>query len=90
MGSSAQVPCPLGQYCDMDNLATPTGNCSAGFFCNGSESTPNPVPCGLGHYCPSGTTSELACPPGTYLSKLPSCLLVAHTYFNLLQHNPDF
>jgi len=51
-------------------LATPTGLCTAGFFCNGSASVPNPQACDMGYYCPEGTTAQEACPPGTYSGML--------------------
>ena len=84
-GSNAPIPCPLGQYCDADNLANPTDNCTAGFFCNGSEIVPNPQPCSLGHYCPSGTTYEVPCSPGTFNSMYSYlCIIRGLNYIHLL------
>ena len=65
-GSSQPLACSLGQYCEIQGLAAPTGDCSEGYFCNGSASIPNPVLCSKGYYCSQGTTSEIACAPGTF------------------------
>ena len=67
-GSAAPLPCPLGQYCDGYSLSAPTGNCSAGFFCNRSAEVPDPVPCAAGYYCLEGTAAQEPCPPGTFAS----------------------
>lgn len=67
-GSAAPQPCPLGQYCASYSLAAPTGDCSAGFFCNGRADVPDPTPCAEGYYCISGTPAQEPCPPGTFAS----------------------
>lgn len=68
-GTDRPLACTLGQYCETSELDTPTGLCTAGFFCNGSASVPNPQACDMGYYCPEGTTAQEACPPGTYSGK---------------------
>ena len=41
---SACLSCPPGQYCSSPGLSTPSGNCSAGFFCTGGSDTATPLP----------------------------------------------
>eukprot|EP00070_Physeter_catodon_P037017 XP_028343911.1 sushi, von Willebrand factor type A, EGF and pentraxin domain-containing protein 1-like [Physeter catodon] len=36
-------PCPAGKYCASRGAATPTGDCSAGFFCSGGSWLPAPL-----------------------------------------------
>ena len=66
LGSVAPVPCPRGQYCATSGLALPTGDCTAGSYCHGSASVPDPAPCSKGHHRPQGTSVEVACSPGTF------------------------
>ena len=70
-GSPQPIPCSLGMYCTDDGLSEPTGNCSAGYFCNGSATSPSPSSslCPAGFYCASGTTSPVGCPPGYFSSE---------------------
>ena len=42
-GSSVESDCTPGYYCDVDELAEPTGECWAGHFCNSGSSEPNPT-----------------------------------------------
>jgi len=65
-GSEQPLACPLGKYCETYGLSVATGDCTEGYFCNGSAKIPNPAPCEKGHYCPTGTTVQIACAPGTY------------------------
>ncbi|OEH77833.1 hypothetical protein cyc_01966 [Cyclospora cayetanensis] len=60
--------CPLGQYCAFPGLASPSGYCSAGFFCEeGSAAPVDPTKlCAEGHYCPEGTHTAIPCESGTY------------------------
>ncbi|CAM9131044.1 unnamed protein product, partial [Ectocarpus fasciculatus] len=78
--------CPAGMYCADAALKSPTGQCSAGFFCppgsmnswgltvyTGNNSCPT------GSYCPAGAQVPLGCPPGTYnphrgISDISDCI----------------
>ena len=42
-GSSVESDCTPGYYCDVDELAEPTGECWAGHFCSGGSTVPNPT-----------------------------------------------
>jgi len=42
------------------------GNCTAGWYCNGTSSTSIQLICPTGHYCPEGTTIPVPCPAGTF------------------------
>ncbi len=72
VGSSDPVPCPGGQFCQFDGLATPTDNCSAGYYCAARASTPTPTDgttgnvCPAGYYCVAGASYPEPCSPGTY------------------------
>eukprot|EP00704_Kipferlia_bialata_P000894 g894.t1 len=78
--------CTAGKACVETGLTSPSGPCSAGWYCSrgASEYTPDDVsnqnlPCTVGHYCPSGSSEPLPCPSGTinadlYGSSLDSCL----------------
>ncbi|RUS80256.1 hypothetical protein EGW08_011985, partial [Elysia chlorotica] len=71
-GSSDPIPCPGGQYCLTTELAAPTGNCSAGYYCSLRAVTQTPTDgatgdrCPAGHYCEEGVASPVPCSPGTY------------------------
>eukprot|EP01135_Chromosphaera_perkinsii_P006890 Nk52_evm45s621 gene=Nk52_evmTU45s621 len=65
--------CLPGKYCETSGLASPTGDCSAGFYCASGSATKNPAsvtanggPCPTGNYCPVGTSSPLPCPAGQH------------------------
>ena len=65
--------CPPGNYCSGTALTSPTGNCSAGYYCpQGSENQFGKViyaqnnTCPAGFYCPVGSASPEPCVPGTY------------------------
>ena len=49
--------------------ATFLGNCSRGYYCNGTSSTPTQYTCPQGHYCQEGSPVPTPCPPGTYANK---------------------
>ena len=74
-GAFEPVPCDPGKYCQLDELGAVTGDCQAGYFCNGSTILPNPVDlpngdiCPKGHYCPTGSTSAIPCDPGKYTDR---------------------
>ncbi|CAB1347527.1 unnamed protein product, partial [Coregonus sp. 'balchen'] len=61
-------PCPPGHYCNQTGLAEPSGQCAAGYYCPGGQSTDRPSQhvCGVGHFCEEGSVRERACVPGSY------------------------
>ena len=71
MTSTECDKCLPGKMCTTTGLAAATMNCTAGYYCKGgAKGTPDPAdstgePCPVGHYCPSGSTYEVPCPPGT-------------------------
>lgn len=80
--SAECTPCDSGKYCSTEGLNTPSGFCSAGFFCsrNAIEEAPQIAgpgsnnyygPCPKGSYCPSGAmgSQQIRCPLGTFSSK---------------------
>ena len=42
-GSSMPLGCDPGQYCDIDAMFTPAGNCSAGYYCSANSTTSTPM-----------------------------------------------
>ncbi|XP_063291751.1 zonadhesin-like [Pelobates fuscus] len=66
--------CPAGQYCAHPGLSDLSQilPCSSGYVCKEGSSVPCPTDevhgyqCPIGFYCPSGTTIELPCAPGTF------------------------
>ena len=57
-------------------LTAPSGQCSGGFYCTGSSSSPTPTPtsdvggiCPKGSYCESASATPKACAPGTYANE---------------------
>ncbi|XP_014845642.1 PREDICTED: uncharacterized protein LOC106919650 isoform X3 [Poecilia mexicana] len=60
--------CPAGHYCSSEGLASPSGPCSAGFYCpfDFSSTTPYAFLCPKGHFCPEGSALALPCPTGEY------------------------
>ena len=60
--------CTAGQYCAQPNVTTPTGPCSAGYFCVAGSIVPTPAAglCPAGKYCPPASPSPLICDPGQY------------------------
>lgn len=65
-GSDQPILCDLGTYCGEDELEYPSGNCTAGYFCDYNATTPTSMECPVGHYCPQGTPIMIECPPGTF------------------------
>ena len=64
--------CDPGQYQDQTHQSA-CKSCPAGFFCDGTGLETFDVPgreCSAGSFCVEGTTSEEACPEGTYRSKV--------------------
>ena len=73
LGSSRQLPCPAGKYCDQTKMSSLTGKeCSPGFWCKGLATQPNPDDgntgeiCPAGSYCPAGCIQPILCSLGTY------------------------
>lgn len=66
-GTAYPVPCTGGYYCMQYGLASPEGLCNAGYFCNGSDTQPDPSDqvCPVGHYCEQGSATPTPCPSGT-------------------------
>ncbi|XP_051895659.1 neurogenic locus notch homolog protein 4-like [Pristis pectinata] len=64
-------PCPSGHYCSGYGLSTPSGLCSAGYYCPGGQSVQRPLEymCTPGHFCPEGSANQTSCSPGHYQSK---------------------
>ncbi|KAJ8368244.1 hypothetical protein SKAU_G00082720 [Synaphobranchus kaupii] len=62
------LPCPSGQYCASEGQESPSGLCSAGFYCppNFSSTSPLAFLCPKGHYCTEGSGHPLPCPTGEY------------------------
>ena len=63
----APVPCPGGEYCQFSGLDTPTGLCSAGYFCVSNSQTGTPDG--------SDATGEILC-------WRKSAALIVHVVFN--------
>ena len=71
-GSGAPIPCPGGEYCQIEGLALPTNPCSAGYYCTLGATIGTPTDgnegdiCPAGYYCEEGSPWPTSCPPGTY------------------------
>ena len=52
------IACPAGEYCESQGLASPTGNCSEGWYCSGGSDNATTMTyggeCQPGYYCPEG------------------------------------
>ena len=91
-----------GYYCASDGLSAETGVCSAGYYCTGNATQPNPTDgvtgdiCPAGYYCTAGSQSPAPCPDGTYsnstgnqaMSDCNNC--TAGWFFDSLPHNATF
>ncbi|EDV25654.1 uncharacterized protein TRIADDRAFT_55968 [Trichoplax adhaerens] len=53
--------CPPGKYCEQDGLSQPTGNCSAGYYCNGWSYQSTPI-----QYSNATDISQCSCPTTNY------------------------
>ncbi|XP_072557730.1 uncharacterized protein [Paramormyrops kingsleyae] len=86
-GSSLEscMPCPPGYYCASEGQHSPSGPCSAGFYCpmGYSSVSPEALPCPQGHYCPEGIAFALPCPAGTYQPNptSDSCSTCPHRFY---------
>lgn len=75
-GQSICLSCPAGKYCDklaITSAEIAVRDCAAGHYCPGSTKVEKPIKtsqngklCSSQFYCPTGTVSELSCPPGYY------------------------
>ena len=78
------VPCPASSYCLGVGLSTPTGSCSAGFYCSGNATTPAPIDgvtgnvCPIAAYCPAGASVATPCAQGSFqnVSGQSACISV--------------
>ena len=43
VGSSEPLGCDLGQYCDVDAMSVPQGDCMAGYYCDSNSTTDRPT-----------------------------------------------
>ena len=77
--------CDPGKYCDDYNLTSPSGNCSAGYFCPEGSDTARPSQhvCPIGHFCVSGSFQPQRCASGFYQDKesRSSCEVCAAGYY---------
>ena len=57
-----------GKYCEEEGLASPTGDCSPGYYCPAGQTTSTPAnyTCPEGYYCDGGLSAPVACPDGEY------------------------
>ena len=53
-------------YCDKYGLDEPTGNCTAGYYCNGGSSVPDQHQCAMARFCLQGTGVPVVGPNGTF------------------------
>ena len=62
------ITCPPGKYCITSELTEPSGDCSAGWYCEPGniESKPFNGKCPEGMYCPTGSAQPTPCPAGYY------------------------
>ena len=67
--------CPKGYYCSSTGASSKTGQCTAGYLCEGAAiaatgvtaSSSSTNPCPSGGYCPAGTPRVIPCAPGKYM-----------------------
>lgn len=75
--ASECIDCPAGYYCSSVGLDAPSGQCTAGFFCDGGKTTPTPATaiCAIGYYCPTGSVQQILCAEADYqsLTRQASC-----------------
>ena len=66
------ITCLEGYYCASEGLSSPTGACTAGYYCKSGAYSASPLQgstassCTPGNFCPSGSVTELKCPIGSY------------------------
>lgn len=68
--SSSCISCPPGKYCEGHGNTWPTGDCHAGWYCNGSATTNQTTShggrCEPGYYCPQGSPGPVKCDGGNF------------------------
>ena len=69
-GAAYPLECDSGKYCELWELEAPSGDCDAGYYCDGGISQRDPPDriCPPGNYCPQGAGSPIPCPAGTMSS----------------------
>ncbi len=97
-GATTCTTCEIGFYCPEPGISKADKNtlyqCYAGMYCNnggvGLSIYPNldTHGCNVGKYCPTGTTVEQLCPPGTYnpvrgRASVTDCLTTVAGYYTL-------
>ena len=62
------LDCPHGKYCETAGLTSPTGDCSAGYYCDGGQNVASPSgkECTVGSYCEEGSFEAVPCQKGKY------------------------
>ena len=71
-GSTAPISCTPGYYCLEDKLPNVSGECGAGYYCNGSAIEQHPINetygdwCPVGNYCPQKSPVPTPCNPGYF------------------------
>ncbi|KAE8591947.1 hypothetical protein XENTR_v10018612 [Xenopus tropicalis] len=62
------IPCYAGYFCAGVGMSSPTGECSAGFYCpaNFTSVSPTAFLCPKGHYCSAGSAYPTPCPTGQH------------------------
>ena len=96
--SSECLTCPEGYYCDSLHRTSPTGPCSAGYYCPEGSITPTPTTtyCVATQACPAGSASALTCHIGQYQTSVKSstCDMCVSGYYcyrgQLEQCEPGF
>ncbi|XP_074972517.1 uncharacterized protein LOC142067604 [Phalacrocorax aristotelis] len=83
---NACLPCPGGKFCQGEGLASVSGTCYAGYFCDLGSTQPDHKHCPPGFYCPEGSESPIPCSPGSFSSdsgkwKSTDCQLCPAGYF---------
>ncbi|KAM7082943.1 uncharacterized protein J5F26_014046 [Ciconia maguari] len=83
---NACLPCPGGKFCQGEGLASVSGTCYAGYFCDLGSTQPDHKHCPPGFYCPEGSESPVPCSPGSFNSdsgkwRSTDCQLCPAGYF---------
>ncbi|GMF22634.1 unnamed protein product [Phytophthora lilii] len=93
--------CPPGTF-GIDANRSRCDQCLEGYVCLGATNSSHPerrdvdngYPCPPGHYCPAGSSSEIACPSGTYqpsykTANVSSCLLCPENSYQNVVGQPS-
>ncbi|XP_028563977.2 uncharacterized protein LOC114585457 [Podarcis muralis] len=62
---NACLPCPGGSFCQGEGLASVSGICHLGYYCDSLSTHPDQKLCPQGFYCPKGTGTPIPCPAGS-------------------------